>query len=55
MTLRGGNIGDAADGAVSRNRVTVGPDGNLYVSNYGFGLPPNGSGQILKITLHSEV
>jgi hypothetical protein len=34
--------------------LTVGPDGNLYVSNYGFGLPPNGSGQIVKITIHSE-
>jgi DNA-binding beta-propeller fold protein YncE len=32
--------------------ITLGPDGNLYVSNYGFGYPPNGSGQILKITLH---
>jgi hypothetical protein len=31
--------------------ITLGPDGNLYVSNYGFGFP-NGSGQILKITLH---
>jgi hypothetical protein len=31
--------------------ITLGPDGNLYISNYGFGFP-NGSGQILKITLH---
>lgn len=34
--------------------LTVGPDGNLYISNYGFGLPPNGSGQIVKVTLHPE-
>ena len=31
--------------------MTFGPDGNLYVSNYGFGFP-DGAGQILKITLH---
>jgi DNA-binding beta-propeller fold protein YncE len=30
--------------------MTFGPDGNLYVSNNGFGFPP-GQGQILKITL----
>jgi len=27
------------------------PDGAIYVPNVGFGLPPNGLGQILKITL----
>jgi hypothetical protein len=31
--------------------MTFGPDGALYVSNLGFGLPPNGSGQILRIRL----
>lgn len=31
--------------------MTIGPDGNLYVSNWGFGLPPDGEGQVLKITL----
>jgi hypothetical protein len=30
--------------------LTLGPDGNLYVSNPGFGPPPVGLGQILKIT-----
>lgn len=30
--------------------MTFGPDGNLYVSNWGFG-PPPGAGQILKITV----
>jgi hypothetical protein len=30
--------------------MTFGPDGNLYVSNNGFGYPA-GQGQIVKITL----
>ncbi len=30
--------------------MTLGPDGNLYVSNMGFGLPP-GQGEIVKIEL----
>jgi sugar lactone lactonase YvrE len=30
--------------------MTYGPDGNLYVSNWGFGAGPGG-GQILKISL----
>ena len=30
--------------------ITLGPDGALYVSNFGFGPTPNGVGQILKIT-----
>jgi hypothetical protein len=31
--------------------MTMGPDGNLYVSNWGFGRPPGG-GEIWKITLN---
>jgi len=31
--------------------MTFGPEGNLYVSNLGFGPPPVGFGQVLKITL----
>ena len=31
--------------------MTMGPDGNLYVSNWGFGRPPGG-GEIMKITLN---
>ena len=31
--------------------MTFGPDGNLYVSNLGFGPPPVGAGQVLKVTL----
>jgi hypothetical protein len=29
----------------------MGPDGNLYVSDFGFGFPP-GAGQIVKVTLN---
>jgi hypothetical protein len=43
-----------ASGLFLPTGLTIGPDGNLFVSNYGFGLPPNGSGQIVKITLHPE-
>ena len=31
--------------------MTYGPDGNLYVSNWGFGAAPGG-GQVLKVTLN---
>lgn len=31
--------------------MTMGPDGNLYVSNVGFGPPPIGLGQVLRIRL----
>jgi hypothetical protein len=31
--------------------MTFGPDGNLYVSNVGFGPPPIGLGQVVKITI----
>jgi len=31
--------------------MTMGPDGNLYVSNWGLGPTSIGGGQVLKITL----
>jgi len=31
--------------------ITFGPDGALYISNVGFGAPPVGAGQILKVEL----
>jgi len=34
--------------------MTFGPDGNLYVSNWGFGPPPIGMGQVVKITLPTD-
>lgn len=38
-----------ASGLFLPTAMTFGPDGKLYVSNVGFGPPPNGLGQILKI------
>jgi hypothetical protein len=38
-----------ADSLFLPTAVTVGPDHNLYVSNVGFGAPPVGQGEILKI------
>jgi hypothetical protein len=40
-----------ADGLFLPTAMTFGPDGNLYVSNVGFGPPPVGLGQVLKIEL----
>jgi hypothetical protein len=39
------------DGLFFPTGMTFGPDGNLYVSNVGFGPPPVGLGEILKIRL----
>jgi hypothetical protein len=33
--------------------MTFGPDGSLYVSNFGYGYPP-GSGQVVRITVPSS-
>lgn len=40
-----------ASGLFLPTAMTFGPDGNLYVSNVGFGPPPVGLGQILKISV----
>ena len=40
-----------ATGLFLPTAMTFGPDGNLYVSNVGFGPPPIGMGQVLKITV----
>ena len=40
------------DGLFFPTAMTMGPDGNLYVSNVGFGPPPVGLGQVLKIRLN---
>ena len=40
-----------ADGLFLPTAMTMGPDGNLYVSNVGFGPPPDGMGEVLKIEL----
>lgn len=31
--------------------MTFGPDGNLYISNKGFGQPTNTAGEILRVDL----
>ncbi len=40
-----------ADGLFFPTAMTMGPDGNLYVSDVGFGPPPVGLGTIRKLTL----
>jgi hypothetical protein len=44
-------IVEIATGLFLPTGMTFGPDGNLYVSNVGFGPPPVGLGQVLKITV----
>jgi hypothetical protein len=45
-----GSLTTLATGLMFPTAMTCGPDGNLYVSNFGFGLPP-GAGQIVRIDL----
>lgn len=47
-----GEVTEVVTGLFLPTGMTMGPDGNLYVSNVGFGPPPVGLGQVLKITLH---
>ena len=46
-----GNANLIASGLFLPTAMTFGPDGALYVSNVGFGPPPNGLGQVLRITI----
>src|SRR6266550_2766612 len=46
-----GNQTEIASGLFFPTGMTLGPDGALYVSNVGFGPPPVGLGEILKITV----
>jgi hypothetical protein len=46
-----GNRTLIASGLFLPTGMTFGPDGALYVSNVGFGPPPNGIGQVLRITV----
>jgi len=50
----GGKRDVIASGLFLPTAMTFGPDHNLYVSNVGFGPPPVGMGQILKIELPDE-
>ena len=45
-----GELETIASGLTFPTAMTFGPDGKLYVSNFGFGFPP-GQGQIVSITL----
>ena len=45
---------EIASGLFLPTGMTFGPDGNLYVSNVGFGPPPVGMGQVLKITVPQD-
>ncbi len=45
----GGELDVVASGLFLPTAMTFGPDGNLYVSNVGFGPPPIGMGEILRI------
>jgi hypothetical protein len=47
-----GDVTTIADGLFFPTAITLGPDGNLYVSNFGFGPPPVGLGQILRIAIN---
>jgi len=42
---------EIATGLFLSTALTFGPDGALYVSNVGFGPPPVGLGQIVRITV----
>ena len=42
---------EIASGLFFPTGMTLGPDGALYVSNFGFGPPPVGLGEILRITV----
>ena len=46
-----GKVTEIATGLFLPTGMTMGPDGNLYVSEWGFGPPPIGMGQVIKITL----
>src|SRR5437016_1423780 len=46
-----GNRTLIASGLFLPTAMTFGPDDALYVSNVGFGPPPNGLGQVLRITI----
>jgi len=52
---RSGKSETVVTGLTFPSAMAIGPDGNLYVSNMGFGVPPIGLGQILRITVpHSN-
>jgi len=51
LRVTNGGFEEIATGLSLPSAMTFGPDGALYVSNWGFGAPPVGMGQILRITV----
>ena len=51
LRLTDSGLEEIATGLSLPTAMTFGPDGALYVSNWGFGPPPIGMGQILRITV----
>jgi hypothetical protein len=48
-----GKVEEIASGLSLPTAMTFGPDGNLYISNVGFGPPPIGLGQVVRVTLQN--
>ena len=48
------NYTTIASGLSLPTAMTFGSDGNLYVSNWGFGPPPVGAGQVLKVIVPAD-
>jgi hypothetical protein len=46
-----GDVEEIASGLFLPTAMTFGPDGDLYVSNVGFGRPPIGLGEVVRITV----
>ncbi len=46
-----GSLTTIASGLTFPTAMTFGPDGKLYVSNVGFGVPVPGAGGIVRITV----
>ena len=51
LRITDSGVEEIATGLVLPTGMTFGPDGAIYVSNYGFGPPPIGLGQIVRITV----
>jgi len=49
-----GTFTTVTSGLTFPTAMTFGPDGALYVSNFGFGVPGAGKGQIVRINAHAS-